>query len=516
MTENENNEILLTEKEVWDTLTFARSLAGIFQSGIINPDLLNQRLKDISFMPLDATEEDLYQSLRDAKNHEDKLRSFIENFEIISMPFKRILSYMASHLSFDINYYSNAEKEDYNTKSYQRDEKIVSNFLDKFDHKYYFRIATKQMLRNEIYAFCLRENDKIVFQELPLDYVKITSTWDYGFLISFNFYYFLQAGVDINLYHPFFKKKFNELFSGKDIKQYYLPVSPENRGKSFYNLWVDIPPDVAWVFKLDSSLVASVPYFSGLMSEFVNQPVIRTLQKDINFANATKVIMGQVPMLKDTKTSVKDMIAINPKTLGEFLNIAQKSLSNAIKLSSAPLEDMKAFSFDDNNGMYDSWLRTAMASSGMNTSLIFASQQKMNVIDSQLSFESDSKILEQSLYPQFEKFLDYVIGKRTKKFKFNFLLEGNDYFISRKNRMETALNLAEKGIVLPQKIASALGVNPHVLEKWLAESKEKGYNDIVITGGVSSKVGRPQKNELDLSEDGSQTREAGNNLIKGL
>ena len=73
------NEILLSEQQVWDVLTFARTLASNMFPGIITPDLLSQRMKEISYTPSVATEDALNRALADPKNSEEQLRSFIEN-----------------------------------------------------------------------------------------------------------------------------------------------------------------------------------------------------------------------------------------------------------------------------------------------------------------------------------------------------------------------------------------------------------------------------------------------------
>jgi hypothetical protein len=532
-------EELVSVSEVWDVLEFAKSMSGYngIYPGILTPELMNQRLKDISFNPIGATETELNNALSDPKNSEAQLRSFVENLELVSSPFRRILSYMASHLAFDLTYSVTniKKKEEYRSAAFLKDQKLVFEFLDNFDYKQQFKSVVKQLLRNEMYVCSPREDgEKMVLQELPLDRCRITAKWDYGFLVAFDFTYFLQPGVDIRLYPKFFRKKFNELWGTDSIgKHRYNPnISPESRGNSQFVYWVDLPPEIGWVFKFDPSLVASVPYYASLIPDFMNQSVIRNLQKNMNIAAASKILVGQVPLLKEAKANVSDMVAIKAETLGKFLALVKSALADSVKVAAAPLEDMKAISFDSDPIMYDEYLRTATSASGVNAPLIYSGKLKANAIESQLSFQSDSLIME-TLYPQFNNFMEYYARKRTKTYKFVFEFEGNNYYLDRKARFDYAKGMFDIGMVLPQKFSAARGMAPQTLFRQMEESNGMGFMDMLTppsvkiaeqtakftpapttnpssSADIKDGKGRPRKEDSELSEEGSQTRDGGN------
>lgn len=517
----------ISVEQVWDFLNFSRALtAGLFP-GMITPEMLNQRMKETSFSPSALSSDDLKRALDDPKNSEESLRSMVEYMEILSSPFRRIIDYMESMLSLDYTYtvINIDDSSEYKNKQFKKDQKIVFDWLDRFDHQYHFRNVIRQLLRNEIYVACVRdEGSQIVLQELPLQYCKITAKWDYGYLISFNFMYFLQSGVDIDLYPEFFKKKFSDMFSkGNNLQKYNPHLSPELRGKSEYAYWVDLPPHVAFVFKLDPSITTAVPKWASLLPEFIDQSYVRSLQKTLLTSSSSKVLLGQVPMLKDAKTKIADMIAIDSTTLGRFLALVKSSLSDSLKVAAAPLEDMKAISFEGDNELYDSWLRAAISSSGINSSLIYSSKLKANAIESQLSFQSDSLSLEQALYPQFNGFYNYFVGKikDRKKYKYQFEFEGNAYYLDRKQRFENAMSLANIGIVLPQKIAAAQGMKPQSLIRMMEESKATDFTDLLtpivsaFQQSGSQENGRPKKSDSELSDEGAETRTTGTNISRG-
>jgi len=522
----ENTIKELDKETVYSVLEFAHALSNIYYPHILSPDLVNTRLQEISYSPTLPTDVSLDDSLNDPKSHESDLRSFVEQYELISAPMRRIISYMASQLSLDLQYtVLNAKKKDYTSSAFAKDRDAVFEFLDRFDYNYHFRNIIKQILRNEICVCSVRDDGQtIVLQELPIQYCKITSKWDYGYLVDFNFYYFLLPGVSIDGYPSFFKEKYAELFSGSSNLNKYNPfMNPADRGNSQFVYWISLPPDVGWVFKFDPSLVVGVPYLSSLLPEFINQSTMRALQKNSYMASATKILAGSIPLLKEQGSKISSALALDPKTTGQFLSLVKNALTDAVKIAAAPLDQMSAISFDGDNEIYDSYLRSSLASSGLNTALFYTSKLKANAIESQLSFQSDSLIMEQQLYPQFNAFLNYWVNKRTNKFKYKFLFEGNSYYLNRGERFNNFLDLANLGIVLPQKLASALGLKPQDLYRMMEETNSTNFTNlltpIISTYQQSSKNldegGRPRKDDRELTDSGEQTRSGGGNLARG-
>lgn len=553
-------DVLLSEQEVWSIIEYARGLSGgLYGLTYLNPELVSGRMKDITLNPLQATEDMLSKAMTDPKSYESQLQSFSQSFELSSMVYKRLLSYLGNMLSFDITYTSNAKPDDYKTPKYKKDLDVIETFIDKFDYKKELRVAVKEMLRNDAYFGCLRDTgNNYVLQELPSDYCKITGRWEGGFLFSFNMYWFLQPGVDIEMYPAFFKKKYKELWESPNTINKYIPsLPPEARDKSTWVYWVDVPVTIGVCFKLSPELATRLPYFTPLFNDLILQSQMRNLQKNLNMAAASRMIIGEVPMLnRDIKATVKDSIAISPDLLGKFMALVKSAISESIKVASAPLQNIKGISFESDNVMYDQYLRTALASSGVNSNLIFSSSIKPNAIETQLSLNVDEQLMI-GLYEQFEEFLNYHVNKLTKTFKFLFKFEGTEFFLNRDKRLADAMTLFDKGIILPQKIAAAMGMKPAHLRKQMEEAGAMGFMSMLtppsleqqkqildIQGQQAEKMadkqavnaeklaeqqaelkpikteaggekGRPKKRDSELSEDGVQTRTEGTNISRG-
>jgi hypothetical protein len=574
--ENENEIEELSEQRVWEIIEYARAMSSSYGMQFLTPDLINARMRDITLNPMVPDQDKLDQAMRTPKSSERELQAFSQNFELTSMVYKRLMSYLGNMLSFDITYTpTNVKKSsDYITPRFKQDMDSIENYLTKFDYKREFRIAVREMLRNDAFFAVVRETkDGIMLQELPSEFCKITGRWEGGFLFSFNMYWFMQTGVDLDMYPKFFKKKYNELWENGTIRSYNPHLPPELRGQSSWVYWVDIPVDLGVCFKLTPELATRLPYFTPLFNDLILQGMMRNLQKNINMSTANRLLIGEVPMLNEKKATTKDPFGISPDLLGRFLGVVKAAIGESIKVASAPLENMKGISFDSENDVYDSYLRTALASSGINTNLIFSSSVKPNAIETQLSLNVDEQLMT-SLYYQFADFLNYHVNKRLKSFRFMFEFEGTEFYTNRSKRLEDAMTLYGQGIILPQKIAAAVGMKPFAFMKHLemnntyeftsmlkfplqemqmeaqadsqdksleaqADSQEKQLKQqtqqakqqqaqqaqqaqqvqqpaqVKKTNTTNPKGGRPQKKDSDLSDSALETRDAGSNIAKG-
>ena len=78
-------------------------------------------------------------------------------------------------------------------------------------------------------------------------------------------------------------------------------------------------------------------------------------------------------------------------------------------------------------------------------------------------------------------------------------------------------------MVLPNKIASSLGLNKIELERELEEAKESGFTDKLMmmmnintmSNNNNNNSGRPQKDDSELSDSALKTRSNASNIEKG-
>jgi hypothetical protein len=336
-------------------------------------------------------------------------------------------------------------------------------------------------------------------------------------------YWFTQPGVALEMYPDSMKKMYSEWVEQKS-KGYNLSNGISNRDGS-YVYWHQVSPlDGYWSWKFNPDIITNIPFLSSLFSDIVLKPLIRKLQTNIYMLQAQKVMVGLIPLLKDNKSgSMKDNLSVSPEVMGKFLGILKQGLSEAIKISGVPFEDIKTFDFDGTDKqILQDFTKTTSAMSGINSRLIFSMDKQSN-IESQLSVNVDEYLMSY-LYPYFEDFLNFHINKRLHHFKFKFSFVGTEFDINKKKRLDESMALLDKGFFLPHLVSSSIGMLPQDLERMLDEARAKKWDEKLIPiinayqmsgKGANSKSGRPEVDDDEMNENTEAGRETGSNLGRG-
>lgn len=527
-------EMLDNDKELAEQVNFEfeKFADSMYTSRAFTPwtqiDLMkNQNIN----VQVPANEQQITEALAKPTENENRLIGFNQGYYFSSFMYKRNLEYMSNLPAFDLEMYCcNANKEDYKSKQYKKDWAAIKEFFRKFDYRTEFRKALWSTLQEETYYCFLREFDnKILLEPWPFKYAQITGRFEYGFLFDIDLQYFLQPYVDINMYPDWVKEKYLELFGSNALNNNYKPSNKLNKRTGKYATWAQTSPeDGAFAFKFTDKHNAQIPFFSAMLPEMAMIPLLRKLQENQSIAAARKLVVSSIPYLNEKKSSsVVNQIAISPELLGKFLALATQGLENAIKVLALPTEDIKGIEFKNTDeDTYKNFMDVAssLLSGGK---VIFAPGYRQNAIQTQLSLDLDRQ-LATSVYSQMQDFLEYYANQKTTKFKWKFRFVGTQDWLNREARQKEAFAYADKGIVLPNKIASSLGMNKIELEQELDEMNESDFVDklrmllnVNTMGNVGSstnlndKNGRPQKNTGELSDSGIATRDNANNIDKG-
>nr|DAJ39003.1 MAG TPA: portal protein [Caudoviricetes sp.] len=519
LTEDEVVETLEAVKEAFNVLDFAKG----YNTGAFSPMAQNTLMKNLNISSIVPDRSDIEDALKNPTNSEEKLVSYSQSYYFSSLMYKRNVEYIANLPAFDLEMTCiNANPEDYKTNKYKSDYKIIAEFFDKFDYRAQFKEILWNLLMEETYYGIFRQFDtKSIIQQWPWKYAQITGKFEYGLLYDIDMNYFLQGVVDLDCYPAWLKKKYREVFSG-DVNN-YKPSNKLNKRTGKFGNWIQTTPEEGfWCFKFNPKHSLQVPFFSAMLPEMAIVPVMRRLQVDQSMAAARKLLVSSVPYLKEKKSSsVANQLAIDADVLGKFIGLATQGIENAVKVLALPTEDIKGVEFENTDkDTYKNFMAitSSLLSGGK---VIFSTDENQNAIETQLSLNLD-ELLAESVYPQFEEFLNYFANKQTKKFKWKFKFVGaNDQF-DRARRQDEAFKYADKGIVLPNKIASSLGLNKIELERELEEANATGFTDklmiMVNINTMSNKdnaSGRPQKSDAELTDSGAKTRSNASNIEKG-
>ena len=511
---------VLTEEQVYRILDFAKSYYSAHgdpsEGFAYNPYLTNQRLNQITLSPSDLPENKLKNALAApiSQGSQDELVGYSEFLQFAEAISKRTLLYLGNLPAFDytvtcINAYDDS---DYGSEEYKKDLRKVKDFLARFDVKGQMSYVTRRALQSEaFYAVFRTDGANYQFQELPADYCIITGrNLDWGFLFDFDMNWFLQQGLSLKMYPRNFRKIWEETFGDLETLEDYNPANALNKRDGTFSTWHQtspLPEDGAFVcFKFNADTYARLPFLSSLFSQVVNKPLIKELQTNQYMISAQKILVGLIPYLKDQKSGqVANALAIDAKTLAPFLALLKQGLSDAVKVSGAPFSDVKDVSFPTTEkSIYDEYNTNLAKQSGATGALVYGSARP-TATEINLSSQIDTMIAT-SIYPSLSRWLSTYVNTLTSKYKFRFAFEGNKFASDRKERLETALKLADKGIVLPQKIAAAMGMDVFELQAQLQEGKANNFYDLLYllpnanTANMGGSAGRPAVSDDEAAE----------------
>lgn len=517
-TNTENN--VLTEQEVFDVLNFANAYyAGItastgYNASVYTPFLTNERLSQIGLKPKKASKSTLERQFNDPIGNQKQLVGYSEYLKFTEAVSKRTLLYYGNLPAFDYTFVCrNAySKEDFESPEYKADYRRLQDFLSHFDVKGQFAYAARRMLESDAFYSVFRtDGDNYEFQELPYDYCLITGrSLDWGFVFDFDMQWFLQQGLSINQYPPNFKALWKRVFGDREDLKDYNPSNGLKKRKGTFATWAQTSPLPSkggfTCFKFNSDGYATIPFLSPMFSDAINKPMIRYLQQNQYIIASQKLLVGLIPLLKDQKSGqVADALAVKAETLGKFLGLLKQGLSDAIKVGGVPFSDLKDISFEQSDkSIYNEYNQNLSKQAGATSSLIYGSDRP-TATEITLSSQIDEMIAT-SIYPQLEKWLSTYVNTLTKKYKFKFRLEGTKFQNSRKERLDTALKLAASGIVLPQKIAAAVGMNVFELQSQLQmHGNDEFRNSLYLlpnsnTANLGGEVGRSTVDDSEAAE----------------
>lgn len=485
----------LTYAQVFDVFKFAEETYNYAYGGYApkfdrygtyTPYLTNERLSEIGLNPKKVSDKQLNSILEAPISNQNELIGYSEWLKFNDMIAKRTLGYLGNLPAFDYTFTcTNVENpSEYNSKEYKEDLKIVKDFLSKFDVRGQFSYVNRRTFETDAFYAVLRmDGDNYEFQELPYQYCKITGrNLDWGFQFDFDMNWFLKMGLSFDQYPSIFKKMYDRVMTAK-YGDKYNPANPLEKRKGTFALWSQtssLPTKGNFAcFKMNSDMYASMPYLTPMFQDSINRPVVRKLAMNQYIIAAQKIMIGLIPLLKDQKSGqIKDALAVSPETMGRFLGLLKQGLSEAIKITGAPFEDVKQVEFEmPTTNMYDQANAIQSASSGATSRIIYASDRS-TATEIEYSVGVDS-LIATSVYPQYEKWLSSQINFFTKKYKFRFRFEGTKFHQDKERRKKTAIEFANMGLFNEQKLAAAWGMDVFELQNQLEMGNASGMFNLL-------------------------------------
>lgn len=452
----------LTSEQVGETLKFFDTFMQAFdRDGLLyplrnryyTPDMVNTAMKVLNNNPrVPDSMKVIEEALAAPNESEQTLRNWATYFEINNILYKRIIKYnsnlLAWNVTFDCINTETDTQEELESPEFKADLKYVDNFLSKYYLKEQGRIIVEQILRQGVFYGVFRdEGDNYVWQELPPDFCKITGNSNVGKLFDFNFSYFINnAGSNIDMFPKVFKKLYKKTY--KQIGNQYNPKGNIDTRHSSFVYWINVSPkDNFFCFTLDDGINALIPYYSGLFPDMYLQPMMRLLERNKAMIAGQKLLVNLLETYDKAKSGqVPNQYAITPKDIGEFMALIKQALGETIKTVAIPAKSAQVVDFNvEAQNRYTNY-QSNLAENATSSSATLLASTKLNAFESQLALNIDENFVK-TFYQQFEKFLNFYINSRTKKYKFNFKLHDTNTKLDRDERRERFDKLAAMGIV---------------------------------------------------------------------
>lgn len=492
---DKENKEKLTEKQVWDVIEFSEALYnGINGYGFYSPFTQNQNLIDINNDPLIPTYDKILKALNNNPNSAKELCGYSEFMEVFDSLYGKTLRYFESLLSFDLSITCKniGKPENYNSDEYKKDLKRVYKFLDAFDYKQEFRKVVKEVLRKETCYTWFRDsheidspiemddskvkkNEKFSLQTMPSEHCILTGYFNNSQLLyDLDYNYFMNSSVDINLFAPSIIRNFKNLYNNDNM---YSPSASLNKRNGIYANYVQCSPnDGAYAFKMNINNFSQTPPFASMLKDCFRETEIEQLQYDKDLMSARAIIAGTIRMFDNAKSGTqKNQFSIDPKTLGNLMNLVSQGIKSKVDLASMPTEENKFFQYNDSNRYMVEDNNVNVGRKGASASSLIYTNDKMMMFEMQQAVESDYMFMSK-LYEQFDAFMNFFVNKKTVKYKFNFEFSGCARQFYKSEQRKALTEMTNMGLVPNiSYIASVYGIKPHTFDRMLEEAK---YGDL--------------------------------------
>lgn len=544
MEENEQ----LSRSQVFDVTAYMDALYNVGKGrnfGFYDSQFENINLIDLNNNPKVPTYENLRKTIANYKNSGELLQDYSEFMSVWDTLYSKIIEHKVNLLAFNrYEYCTNMidPEVEMNSPEYKADKMRVKKFFEKFNDKQEFLRVAKNVMKTDVYFSWLRDtsgsfdetpidiNEDSVYnvkkaqgfglQMMPQEYCRIsgefTSERAKGYLWDFDLNYFNQAFVSIENFDPSLRESFSEKKQSGELKSYINNSKDLNKSNSSFDGYVRTKVNQgAWCWKYNTDNFNTIPPLTSLLKSAYNDDIVENLQRDKDMLSAYAIIAGEMKTKKENND--KNGLLLDEKAVGSLMKLARKVANNdKIKMIPYPLEELEMFQFTDGNASMSKNQLVSTAKQGVSASSMIYASEKMGEMEFKSALVNDFNSIANTLYPQFENFLNFYVNKKTKKYKFKFKIVGSNIPFLRKEDLDNHIKLSDKGMqVSLSRWGTLLGYSGDEFETLMAEAKYgnmKNLSFLLLNANTtaqdgSGEVGNPTMDDNEISDAGSMSRQ---------
>lgn len=497
-----------TVREVSDYLTKQEQVKEMFAATQTMIDAL--QLTDLS-----KTESRTFQTysrdtlrtyLKSPKAYESQIRNLSRYLYRLCYEYRRICYFYATMICGDVfNIIPISDKD-------QTGEDLVDKWyetLTRWQRLDFKSELTKLLLvawrEDTVYGYVYDDSDQeggtCFYQILDGDYCRISSIEQGVFRYAFDFSYFRSHSTYLEYWDSEFKSKYEAYEKDATLR------------------WQELDPERQICFKVNADdPTMDYPPFASLFESIISNIDLQALKTAKDELSAYKLLVARLKPL--TGTNNPDDFEVDPITALKYYQKFADELPECVNACISPLP-IEPIEFKDLNTTDD----TDMISSSLSNLfkrvggvILDNSKNGSTIYDAQII--ADMELAHGTLVPQINRYLNlyfnYVLGDDHSLIKY---IEGVCPY-TRKNKRKELLESAQNGLTR-MKIAILDGDTPLETISSLKLERALGLEELMIPLSTSYTQsssetdpingGAPVKDETDLTDEGSSTREADKN-----
>lgn len=467
-----------------------------------NPYWMNTILKTSEGLPTKYKRDEIVEALNDPIANEQKLRNMHLQFYHTNLFYKRIIKYFSTMMLW--TYYIKPEgvtKQDIASNIWRTKYDKVLSWIRKFDMQYELQLITEYLVGEDTGFFYLRESSEgNNFMKMPQDYCKIVRKHGLYYEYAFNFMYFLRPNsMDVDDFDPWFREKFDELFSGK--------TSQDIHSMGAY-LWEELPYEKAPCFKFNQITAAIIPTFVGAYLDILSIIEYKDLIKTKTSLDCVQLLTQKIP-LKDSKdaSTGKSPLLIDGTTAGKYHRAVKEDLPQGVRIVTTPME-VKSINFDksDNKDSIVGFAETSFYKNIGTDAQLFSSDNSTAASLAKSIMTDETFVM--SIQKPIQYFLNIRIKQISGKYDIKIIFPPLTYY-NCDSKVDVYLKCAQYGVAGSKSLLlCSMGLNA-------PDSAEMGaYEDIILDCSnwiplqsshtmSDNPAGRPTSNEMTDAKENS-------------
>lgn len=497
-----------TVKEVSDYLTKQEQVKEMFAAtqtmidALQLTDLSKKESRTFQTYSRDA----LRTYLKSPKAYESQIRNLSRYLYRLCYEYRRICYFYATMICGDVfNIIPISDKD-------QTGEDLVDKWYEtlvrwqRLDFKSeLIKLLLVAWREDTVYGYVYDDSDQeggtCFYQILDGDYCRISSIEQGVFRYAFDFSYFRSHSTYLEYWDSEFKSKYEAYEKDATLR------------------WQELDPERQICFKVNADdPTMDYPPFASLFESIISNIDLQALKTAKDELSAYKLLVARLKPL--TGTNNPDDFEVDPITALKYYQKFADELPECVNACISPLP-IEPIEFKDLNTTDD----TDMISSSLSNLfkrvggvILDNSKNGSTIYDAQII--ADMELAHGTLVPQINRYLNlyfnYVLGDDHSLIKY---IEGVCPY-TRKNKRKELLESAQNGLTR-MKIAILDGDTPLETISSLKLERALGLEELMIPLSTSYTQsssetdpingGAPEKDETDLTDEGSSTREADKN-----